>query len=446
MKPLLFACLGFSALAPHALLANGGGYFRGGIQRSGDIEVFEPEEVDKVRMLDEQLAIDLGEKEAGVEIRYLMKNETVGKVKIRFGFPVEELFDNDMMNEGGEIDPETSKKSDGKLKYCKDYQITANGKKIDAKWKGEEKQGDDERFKGIAGWLVSELSFDPGEEKAVRIAFRSGYPEEQWGVSDDTFTSPAIFKYRLSTAACWAGTIGTGRIVLRPAGIPASELKVMKPVNRFKKEGDNWVWNFENLEPAMADDLEIEARPEVKSYGRAEGGQFDGEAAMVTYTERGGKWTMSHSNYKVTASSTLPADGDLRYDADQVKGIWDEGAWSEGAKGPGIGEWLEFKPQVPKPLEAIEIYPGYGKDDALFKANARPKKVLITLNGKDELTAEIPDVNDVYRIPVVSNEPVKTLRLTFQDVWKGSKHEDLCVSGVALEVRVANPPKITPAR
>ncbi|QJE96305.1 NADase-type glycan-binding domain-containing protein [Luteolibacter luteus] len=446
MKRMLFACLGFSAIAPQALLANGGGYFRGGIQRSGDIELFEPEEVEKIRMLDEQLAIDLGDKEAGVEIRYILKNETESKVKIRFGFPVEELFDNDIMNEGGDADPETSKKSDGKLKYCKDYEITAGGKKIEAKWKGEEKAGDDERFKGIAGWLVSELSFEPGEEKALRIAFRSSYPEEEWSVSDDSFTGPAIFKYRLSTAACWAGTIGTGRIVLRPAGIPAGELKVLKPANRFKKEGDNWVWSFENLEPAMADDIEIEARPEVKSYGRSENGKYDGEAAMVTYTERAGKWTMSHSNYQVTASSTLPANGDLRYDADQVKGIWDEGAWSEGAAGPGIGEWLEFKPQVPKMMTAINIYPGYGKDDALFKANARPRKVLITLNGKEKFTAEIPDLNEGCRIPVSFSEPVKTLRMTFQEVWKGSKHEDLCVSGVAFEVRVDTPPKISPAR
>lgn len=439
----LISILSFTAISP--LFANGGGYFRGGIQRTGHIEVFEPEEVDKIRMMDEQLSIDFGDKEAGVEIRYLMKNETAAKVKIRFGFPVEELFDNDLM-EGAEVDPSGFKKGDGKLKYCKDYEITAGGKKIEAKWKGEEKQGDDERFKGIAGWLVSELSFDPGEEKAVRIAFRSSYPEEEWGVSDDSFTSAAIFKYRLSTAACWAGTIGTGRIVLRPAGIPAGELKVLKPVNCFKKEGNNWVWNFENLEPTMADDLEIEAKPEVKSYGRMENGKY-GEGPMVTYTERAGKWTMSHSNYKVTASSTLPADGDLRYEADQVKELWDEGAWSEGAAGPGIGQWLEFKPQVPKPLKAIEIYPGYAKDDALFAANARPKKVLIRINDEEEFTADVPDRNEPFRIEVVgSGKPVKTMRMTFQDVWKGSKHEDLCVSGVALEVSVDHPPKINPSR
>lgn len=440
---LIFA---LSLAASSQVLANGGGYFRGGIQRAGDIELFEPEEVEKIRMLDEKLTVDLGEKEARVEIRYLMKNETDGKVKVRFGFPVEELFDNDMMNEGGDTDPETSKKSDGKLKYCKDYEITVGGKKIEAKWKGEEKAGDDKRFKGIAGWLVSELSFAPGEEKAVRIAFRSGYPEEEWSVSDDSFTGASIFKYRLSTAACWAGTIGTGRIVLRPAGIQADQLKVLKPVNRFKKEGKDWVWSFENLEPAMADDIEVEAAPEKKTYWRTVDGKYD-EGPRATFTERGGKWTMSHSNYKVSASSTLKPDGELRYDAEQVKDFWDELAWSEGAAGSGVGEWLEFKPEVPKPLKAIEIYPGYAKDDALFKANARPKKVLIRLNDEEEFTATIPDSKESCRLVVPDyDKPVKVVRMTFQEVWEGSKHKDLCVSGVALEVKVDKAPKISPAR
>jgi len=437
--------IALSLAAPSPLLANGGGYFRGGLQRAGDIELFEPEEVEKIRMLDEKLTVDLGEKEAGVEIRYLMKNETEGKVKVRFGFPVEELFDNDM-NEGGDADPETSRKTDGKLKYCKDYKITAGGKEIAAKWQGEEKEGDDKRFKGIGGWLVSELSFAPGEEKAVRIAFRSSYPEEEWSVSDDSSKGASLFKYRLSTAACWAGTIGTGRVVLRPAGIPAVDLKVLKPVNRFKKEGNDWVWNFENLEPTMDDDLEIEAAPETKTYWRTVDGKYD-EGPRAVFTERNGKWTMSHTNYKATASSTLPPNGDLKYDADQIIDFWGENAWSEGAKGPGIGEWLELKPVVPKPVVAIHILPGYAKGEGLFEANARPKKVRIDLNGEHSFTAEIPDAAEEFRIPVLAyDKPVKTARLTFEDVWKGKKHEDLCVSGVALEVKVDKAPKINPAR
>jgi hypothetical protein len=442
MKSILLMALAAATTLP--LHANGGGFFRGGVARAGDVELFEPQEVEKIRILDEKLTVELGKEEAKVEVRYLMRNETDKKVTVRFGFPVEELFDNDMM--GGESEPGRDAKGD-KLKYCRDYVLTAGGKPVKAKWQGEEKAGDDERLKGIAGWLVSELTFAAKEEKPVMIQFRSGYPLEEWSVSDDTHTGASIFKYRLSTAACWAGTIGTGRIVLKPAGIPPEDLKVLKPVNRFKKEGDSWVWSFENLEPALADDLEIEAASEANTYGRSlsDDGGFDGPQA--TYIEKGGKWSMAHSNFSVTASSTLPPDGSLTYSADHVKKFWGDEAWSEGAAGPGTGEWLELKPQIAKPLIAISLLPGYCKSDELFKANARPKKILIELNGEHRFHADILDSPDECEIPVKGYaKPVKSVKITFEDVWKGTQHEDLCISGVQLHVRLDKKPKIQPSR
>lgn len=434
----LISILCFTAISP--LFANGGGYFRGGVQRAGDIELFEPEEVEKIRILDEKLTIDLGRTEAGVEIRYLLKNETTTKVRIRFGFPVEELFDNHHMNM---LPEKFAEREEGKLKYCKNYKVTAGGKEIAAKWKIED-ANDEKKIKGIAGWLVSELSFEAGEEKPLTISFKSGYPSANSSVSEDTFESAAIFKYRLSTAACWAGTIGTGKIVIRAAGVSADEIKVLKPVNRFKKEGSSWVWNFENLEPTMADDLEIEAAPETRSYGR---GAFVDPGSWAHYTDRGGKWTMQHANYQVTASSTLPPEGEHRYDASLLKDTYQKSAWSEGAAGPGIGEWLELKPAVAKPLAAIGITPGFAKSAELFKANTRPKRILVTLNGEHEFTADIPDSSDYCRVPVSGyGKPVKSIRITFKDVWKGEQFEDLCVTHILLESKLDKAPKIEPSR
>jgi hypothetical protein len=42
-------------------------------------------------------------------------------------------------------------------------------------------------------------------------------------------------------------------------------VKALKPVNRFRKEGDAWVWNFENLEPSLADELVVKVEPTVES-------------------------------------------------------------------------------------------------------------------------------------------------------------------------------------
>ena len=296
MKIRTWLALGFIALHQPAL-ANGGGYFRGGVERAGDVAGFEPSETEKIRILDEKLTVALGPKSADVEVRYLMRNETDKKVKVRFGFPVEESFDQNLLDLE---QPDGAGKTPNRLRYCQNYVISAAGKSIAAKWQGEEKASDDKRFKGIAGWLISEITFAAGEEKPVMIRFRSSYPMEKWSVSEDTSGGAALFKYRLSTAACWAGTIGTGRIILKPAGIDPRELKVLKPVNRFKKVGENWVWDFENLEPTLADDLEIEAQPETRGYG-------SWRRQTVDTTKEVESGTISHTNYQIKASSFLPA-------------------------------------------------------------------------------------------------------------------------------------------
>jgi len=445
---LLAACF---AASVSPLFANGGGYVRGGVENTGTVAGFAPSGTGHVRILDEQLNVWLGPEEAEVEVRYIMRNESKKRVKVRFGFPVEESFDTILF---------TNKTTPQKEpKYCRDYRVTAGGKPVKAAFEPE-KEKIDRRFKGLAGWLVSETTFRPGEEKPVSISFRSLYPINDIFVSDDGNVSARIFRYRLSTGACWAGTIGSGRVVLRPKGIDPGELRVIKPVNRFHKcEDGSWVWEFENLEPTLADDIEVEAVPEINSYGyrmRPGVGKDTGEwpkaKDRVTYIKRKEQWFMGHCNYTAKASSTLPPDGNLRYDAGNVNDEDWQNAWAEGAPGPGRGEWLEIRPEVPKPLAAIKLLPGYAKNKKLFYANARPKTVKVELNGEHSFTAELPDLVEWktwkwQRIPIRGyDKPVKTIKLTFEDVWNGTLYQDLCVSGVKLVVKLDKKPEVTPAR
>lgn len=428
LRAYLLVCL--IAAAAQAARANGGGYVRGGVERVGDIAGFEPLATENIRILDEKLTVMLGQSEADVEIRYLMRNETQKKVMVRFGFPVEESFDEDFM--GKASSPQAVPR------YCRDYTVSAAGKPLAAKWQVENNETKDPQFRGLAGWLVSEMTFAPGEEKPVRIHFKSSYPAESQWVSDDGVNYASIFKYRLSTAACWAGTIARGRVVLRPAGIDPRELKVLKPVNRFKKECNDWVWNFEDLEPTLADDLEIETQPRIRTFSPAD------ENSGGYYAQRGERWTMVHANYQVVVSSTLQPEGEIRYDAESLKS---DGVWSEGAPGPGIGEWLELTPVVPKPLAAISLAPGYGSDLELYHANARPKKILVELNGEHRFKVDVPDSPDDFRIPVEAYvKPVKTIRLTFEEVWEGKRFEDLCIREVRLHVHLDKKPKIRQSR
>ena len=103
-RSIAVALIGQFLIQP--LHANGGGYFRGGVESTGDVAGFEPKATENIRMLDEKLTISLGQKEADVEVRYLMRNETNKKVKVRFGFPVEESFDSDLMGSPDDEKPE----------------------------------------------------------------------------------------------------------------------------------------------------------------------------------------------------------------------------------------------------------------------------------------------------------------------------------------------------
>jgi hypothetical protein len=98
-------------------------------------------------------------------------------------------------------------------------------------------------------------------------------------------------------------------------------------------------------------------------------------------------------------------------------------------------------------LLAISLTPGYAKTDELFKANARPKRIRLTLNGEHEISVAVPDKKAPCEIPVIGYaKPVRSVKLVFEEVWPGERFEDLCVSSISLEAQLAKPPKITPQR
>ncbi len=434
MKTIFLALLILAVLPWPRAFANGGGYSSGGVTNSGDVLGFEPKAVENIRMVEENLTVKLGPNSAKVEVHYRMRNETGKKVKVRFGFPVEETGRAEIMwVPAGSEGPAPHRT----LTYCQNYRVAAGGEALKASWQEEQRGRDDPRFRNLAGWFVSEMAFGKQEEKELRIAFDSVYPKNVRWVSDNGHTGAAIFKYRLSTAACWAGTIAKGRIVLEPDGIDSEELRVIKPVNRFRKEGRNWIWEFTDLEPTLDDDFEVEAQPETSSYFT------EGEG---DYVKRGERWTLAHANYEARASSALAPDGKHTYDAENLK-QWHD-AWAEGAPGPGIGEWIECKPTVPKSLVAISFDPGFSREDEqLYRANARPKKVRLELNGEHTVTMDVPDSPEEFRYAIKGyDKAVKTVRLTFEEVWPGDHFEDLCLRKLRLHVRLDRKPEIRPAR
>ena len=132
--------LGMCLLAlPHGLRANGGGYFRGGIEQLGDITGFVPSATENIALLDEKLTVSLGPRTADVEVRYVMQNVTAKRVTVRFGFPVEESFSDSLSDGGFPVDRQDSKPPEVEgLNYCRNYHISTEGQPVAAKWHAEE--------------------------------------------------------------------------------------------------------------------------------------------------------------------------------------------------------------------------------------------------------------------------------------------------------------------
>lgn len=448
MKLALFAATAALCLV-QAALGNGGGYTRGGVTESGAIKGFEPRGTERVRILDEVLRITLGRESASFIVRYVLKEVRGQKADVRFGFPFEEIPTVDELNEDGS-ESATRRPKPSEPKALRHYKVSVSGKEVSHRFAAEPQKSSatDERFQGLKGWMVSTISFSPGEEKTMEISYRADYAYTEVSVSDDERNDARRTVYRLSTGAVWDGPIERGRVEIKTAdGIDPAGVKVLKPVNRFERQKDAWVWTFENLEPTLQDDLEIQAVPAETVFGARylTAQEPREEDRPVDFIERDQKWFVRHANYSIQASSTLPPQADKIYDAANVRS-WDA-PWVEGAKGPGIGEWLRLEPEVAKPLSAVCILPGYLESERLYRANARPRKVEITLNGEFRFEAELEDRPDMQRIPVLGyDQPVKQVQITIKDVYRGAKYEDLCINGIRLESRLDKKPKVQPAR
>ncbi len=429
------------------LSANGGAYHYG-VKSTGTLNPFEAEGVEKIAIMDERLDIDLERSSAVVNVRYWMKNTGEKRVVVRFGFPVELVGTEDLAFWQSDKRPSVQERL---AKNLEGYAVWADGQSVKAAFREEkgtrkEKAKFDRRLAEIMGWMVSEVSFAKGQERIIQISYRSHYDEAGSFVSEDVRNGPKVFKYRLSTGAVWAGPIRKGTVTVTAKKVLADEVEMFKPVGRFKRDGVVWKWEFENLEPTLADDLEIRARPASKSFG-VYGGNDD---ALNGYFEQAGIWSMEHRRFAIAASSVLAPQGEFTYDARHVK-HWgsDEEfqAWSEGVEGDGLGEWLEITPKKVMPLYALSITPGYGKSEKLFAANNRPGRVEILLNGEHKFEARLDDEPENQVIRVLGyTKPVKKIRVTIVDVYPGSRHRDTCISYMTLYSRLKSKPEVRGAR
>lgn len=129
-------------------------------------------------------------------------------------------------------------------------------------------------------------------------------------------------------------------------------------------------------------------------------------------------------------------------------------AWVEGKADFGRGEWVEIslvadfkrKTAFSKAVGSIFIFPGYGKSEKLFYENNRIKSALLIASTKTSIQdnhdkqvliwrLEFKD-EPKYHVFDIENAAIngedQRYRLYIEDVYKGSKYNDTCISEIGF--------------
>ena len=301
-------------------------------------------------------------------------------------------------------------------------------------------------------WKKSEIPFAPNQTREIVIRYRARYSGYERSVSDDSHGSDKVLAYSLSPAATWKGVIGRGKIAVNVLHPLPEEVRIDKPADRFRKVSDTrYEWEFTDLEPTLDDDLKIVAHRAYHSFYAGGASAEEGAPSPRDYLVEGDRYFLEHADYEPVASSTLKASSKGSYDVKNIKSIDAQLPWSEGVDGDGIGESITLNVTRPLPLDAITIVPGYQslETPALWTKNNRVAELEVTLNEAKTFTVKIPDeqFQEPYPIPVRDYaEPVKTVKLVIKGVHRGTAARDTCISAVRLKGKLAEKPKINPAR
>jgi hypothetical protein len=467
VKALLLAGAALAATVAPSLFGNGGAW-QTGVPVTGNAAATDQKKTTNVTIEDEKLTIDLHQEFAAVEVRYQMKN-TGAKVDQDFFFPLERWAESE--DEAGNT-----------LTDLEGYAITADGTELKAEMvdaKGEKPKPEKDKswgeFKAASRlWKKSTIPFEQGQTREVVIRYRSPYAANRSSVSDDSHSGDFYFRYSLSPAATWKGPIGKGKGTVNYLHPRPEEISIVKPKDRFKKITDTqFAWEFQNLKPTLADDLKIITHLGYDTYpARAYTGTDDDSKFRAEYVIQGKNYFIEHTDYDAVASSTRKPDpaptptpapspsseetsaaeppGPVDYEVANIKGARYGATWAEGVEGDGIGENIVLTSHRPLPLDAITIMPGYkGEDAASWTKNNRVAELEITLNNEHTFSASIPDEKfaEEYPVPVRGYaKPVNTVKLVIKAVHRGTETHDTCISEVKLRGKLAEKPKVQPAR
>lgn len=148
---------------------------------------------------------------------------------------------------------------------------------------------------------------------------------------------------------------------------------------------------------------------------------------------------------EVKASSVLAPQGKTSYDASHLAIDDRENIWAEGVDGYGIGESIEIKQMylgtghAELTLYSMCIVNGNAKSATKWQENSRVKSMKLYYEGEYLGDIELEDTIKPQYIDLsplnikVGNGFDAHFRFEITDVYKGSKYDDTCLTGIIID-------------
>lgn len=165
-------------------------------------------------------------------------------------------------------------------------------------------------------------------------------------------------------------------------------------------------------------------------------GEFDESQGFWATETEACSWYCGGGPKKQEASSFLSPQNGNTYFASNAHDFDLRTAWVEGAKGYGIGEYIEYYFEALSPrITEIRIYNGYFKSEQAWEDNSRVKRFKLYVNNRPYAILELYDTRAAQFFPV---EPLQSkikgkdlvLKFEISDVFKGKKWEDVAISEI----------------
>jgi hypothetical protein len=136
-----------------------------------------------------------------------------------------------------------------------------------------------------------------------------------------------------------------------------------------------------------------------------------------------------------SASSNLPTDHGGQYQSWMAMDGALETSWVEGAAGPGVGEWIQFDFPGTVEVHYINMDVGYDRDDDIFYANNRIKRVTLSFSTGEQIEMDLSDTRGMQTI-VLARAPIPLqttfVRIAIAEVYPGSRHDDTCLAEIEV--------------